>query len=437
MCVAVFGRSTSSAGRNRVGEQRSPGKPFEIAKQEVVDAWEQVKKNRGAPGVDEVSLAKFETDLKNNLYKIWNRLSSGTYFPPPVRAVEIPKSDGGVRVLGVPTIADRVAQTVAANRLGAKVEPIFHPDSYGYRPDRSALDAIAQCRARCWKYDWGIDMDVAKFFDTVPWDLVEKAVDHHCDHRDRWVLLYVKRWLRAPLQRPTGELVERDRGTPQGSAISPLLANLFMHYAFDTWLDREFGTVRFERYADDVVVHCHTERQARQVLAAIENRMAEVGLQLHPAKTRIVYCKDDNRRLEFEHTEFDFLGYTFRVRGARGRDGAIFNSFQPAISDKSMARISARVRSWRLPRRCAWMSWVELTRWINPIITGWMRYYGAFYPSALFPLLRRINAYLMRWMRSKYKQYRAYRKARWAWREIVRVYPRAFPHWAWTTDTWR
>src|SRR5436190_1422275 len=275
---------------------KSSGKLFEISKREVWEAYRQVKANRGAPGVDEVTLGEFETDLGNNLYRIWNRMSSGSYFPPPVKAVEIPKPHGtGTRTLGVPTVADRIAQTVVARRLEAKVEPIFHPDSYGYRPNRSALDAVTACRQRCWKSKWVVDLDIRSFFDSVPWELVVKAVAAHST--DPWVLLYVKRWLAAPLQLPNGSLQRRDRGTPQGSAVSPVLANLFLHYAFDAWMARTFPAVRFERYADDAIVHCATRAEAIRLLEAIGNRLAEVGLQLNPARTRIVYRKDGRRRL--------------------------------------------------------------------------------------------------------------------------------------------
>jgi RNA-directed DNA polymerase len=278
-----------------VGELKAPGKPFEISKRAVWEAWEKVKANQGAPGVDGQSIAEVETDLKGNLYKIWNRLSSGSYFPPPVRAVEIPKAHGaGTRILGVPTVADRVAQTVVAQALEAKVEPIFHPDSYGYRPGRSALDAVAACRRRCWTTDWVIDLDIARFFDSVPWDRMVAAVEANTELP--WVVLYVKRWLHAPVQLADGSLRERDRGTPQGSAISPVLANLFLHYAFDLWLTREFPGVRFERYVDDAVVHCVSQAQAHRVLAALVERMREVGLELHPDKTRIVYCSVSRTR---------------------------------------------------------------------------------------------------------------------------------------------
>ena len=252
-------------------------------------------------------------------------MSSGSYFPGPVRAVEIPKDHGtGVRVLGVPNTVDRIAQTAAAMLLEEKLEPIFHHDSYGYRPGRSAHDALAVTRQRCWRKDWVIDLDVRAFFDSVPHDLLLKAVAHHTD--ERWVLLYIERWLTAPMQMADGTLVAREKGTPQGSPISPLLANLFMHYAFDKWMDREHPGSPFERYADDVVIHCDTEAKALHLWAALAERLGSLGLELHPDKTKVVYCKDTNRRGTSEHTSFDFLGYTFRGRLAKGRRG-FFMSF--------------------------------------------------------------------------------------------------------------
>ena len=275
-------------------------KSFEISKWAVWEAYRRVRANKGAAGVDEQSIAEFEEDLHGNLYKLWNRLSSGSYFPPPVRAVEIPKKDGSSRTLGVPTVADRIAQVVVRSYLEPEVEPVFHEDSYGYRPGRSAHDALGVCRERCWRNNWVLDLDIRKFFDSVPWDLTLKAVAHHTDQR--WILLYVERWLRAPLQREDGTLVERDRGTPQGSAISPLLANMFMHYAFDAWMAREFPTVPFERYCDDIIVHARSERQALQLRARVASRLAECGLELNEQKTCIVYCKDSDRRGSHEHT---------------------------------------------------------------------------------------------------------------------------------------
>ena len=295
-------------------ESRLKGKSHVIPKQLVWDAWLKVKEKGGAAGADGVSIEQFEEDLSGNLYRLWNRMSSGSYFPGPVRAVEIPKKGkkGGIRVLGIPNVVDRVAQTAAAMALEPDVEPVFHEDSYGYRPGRSPLDAVAVCRERCWKYDWVLDLDIRSFFDSVPWDLMLRAVARHTDQK--WVLLYVERWLEAPMRMANGTLVSRVKGTPQGSPISPVLANLFLHYAVDLWMVREFPGVPFERFADDAVIHCVSERQARQVREALARRLVDVGLELHPDKTTIVYCKDSNRRGTYEHVSFVFCGYAFRPR---------------------------------------------------------------------------------------------------------------------------
>jgi len=416
-----------------VGKSGSADKPFAIPKQLVWEAYQRVKANKGAAGVDGQSVADFEVDLKDNLYKVWNRMSSGTYFPPAVMAVEIPKtgSGGGTRMLGVPTVADRVAQTVAALALQARTESVFHPDSYGYRPRRSALDAVATCRQRCWKKDWVIDLDVAKFFDSVPWDLMIQAVQANITTDQRWVLLYVKRWLQAPLALPDGTVQDRNRGTPQGSSISPVLANLFMHYAFDMWLTREFPTVEFERYADDAVVHCVTQRQAREVLAALVVRMGEVGLLLHPDKTKIVYCKDSVRRGDHEHTSFTFLGFTFGPRQALSKDGSSsYSRFLPAVSQDALTAMGQQVRQWRLHM---WVrrDLVELATMINPVVVGWMNYHGRFYRSRLTPLLQRINTYLMRWAGKKYKRLRSYRRFQKWWFGLIDREPELFQHWRW------
>ena len=411
-----------------MSEQRQQDKPFQISKWVVWEAFQRVKANKGAAGVDDQSIAEFEQDRDKNLYRIWNRLSSGSYFPPPVKAVEIPKAGGkGVRVLGVPTVADRVAQTVVRMYLEPTVEPIFHPDSYGYRPKKSALDAVGVCRQRCWRSDWVIDMDIRAFFDTVPWDLVCKAVAHHTDQR--WILLYVQRWLQAPLQQQDGTLVARDRGTPQGSAISPLLANLFMHYAFDTWMAREFPGVGFERYCDDAVVHCRSESQAHRVRDAIAARLARVGLELHPDKTRIVYCKDADRGGSYEHTKFTFLGYEFRPRLAKSKTGKHFVSFLPAVSTDAMKAMGQEIRSWHLARRSD-KSLDDLARMFNSIVQGWINYYGRFYKSRLLSFLRRLNQHLVRWACQKYKRLRRRdRRARMLLAEIARRSPRLFAHW--------
>src|SRR5271166_5062380 len=411
-------------------------KSFVISKWAVWEAWLRVKANRGAAGVDEQSIEEFERDLHGNLYKLWNRLSSGSYMPPPVRAVEIPKRDGSPRVLGVPTVADRIAQTVVAGYLEPRVEPHFHPDSYGYRPGRSALDAVGVCRERCWSLDCVLDLDIRSFFDSVPHDLILKAVAAHTD--ECWVLLYVERWLKAPLQREDSSLIERDRGTPQGSAISPLLANMFLHYAFDEWMARTYPGVPFERYCDDIIVHASSEREARMLRDAIARRLAECGLELNERKTRIVYCKDSTRRGSHEHTSFDFLGYTFRPRLSRNKVGGQFVNFLPAASDDARKRMRREVRRWRLHLRPD-KTISDLARIFNPIIRGWINYYGRFYRSALKKVLRRINAYLVRWAQCKYKRLRRYpAKARRFLVDVFRRQPDLFAHWRFGTrpDGW-
>jgi len=409
-------------------EPVSAPKPFNISKKMVWDAYESVKANNGAPGVDEQSISDFEENLKGNLYKLWNRMSSGSYFPPPVKAVEIPKKDGkGTRILGVPTVADRIAQTVVAMTLAPEVEPKFHPDSYGYRKGRSAHDAIGQCRKRCWKNDWVVDLDIKSFFDTVPHDLILKTVSRHTD--EKWVLLYVERWLTAPMQSADGDLIQRDRGTPQGSAISPMLANLFMHYAFDNWLQKNFPHISFERYVDDAVLHCKSEAQARFIKDAVTKRLASLGLEVHPDKTAIVYCKDVDRTGSYSRESFDFLGYTFRPRLSKNKFGKHFVNFTPAVSKSAKKRMGREIRSWHLPRRSD-KTLDDLAAMFNPIIRGWINYYGRFYPSMLYPLLRHINWGLVRWAMRKYKKLygHKHRAERWLV-AVARRQPTLFAHW--------
>jgi RNA-directed DNA polymerase len=411
-----------------VSESKSQVKPFEISKAMVWEAYRRVKANKGSAGVDGVTIEQYEQDLKNNLFKLWNRLSSGSYFPPPVKAVPILKAGGrGVRILGVPTVDDRIAQTTAAMYLEREVEPVFHPDSYGYRPRRSALDAVRRCRERCWSSDWVIDLDIRAFFDSVDHTLMLKAVERHTDQK--WILLYVQRWLVAPLRQQDGTLAARDRGTPQGSSISPVLANLYLHYAFDMWLVREFPAVTFERYCDDAVIHCASQEQARQVRDALAARLATVGLELHPDKTRVVYCKDADRRGDHEVTSFTFLGYTFRPRLAKNRWGKHFVNFLPAVSKDAIKAMGREIRSWHIARRSD-KSLSDLAHMFNTIVQGWINYYGRFYKSMLYSLLRRINDHLVRWAMRKYKRLRRREKrAGELMAEASRRSPRLFAHW--------
>jgi RNA-directed DNA polymerase len=413
-------------------EQRPQGqeKPFDVRKEEVYAAWLKVRSAKGAPGADGVSIAGFEGNLQDNLYRLWNRMASGTYFPPPVRAVEIPKADGGTRMLGVPSVADRVAQTVAAARIGAVAEPLFHDDSCGYRENRGALEAAGTCRERCWKYDWVLDLDVSRFFDSVSWDLMVKAVE--AQDVPRWVVLYVRRWLAAPVVMPDGSVAEREAGTPQGSPVSPVLASLFMHYAFDAWMAREFPDCPFERYADDAVVHCRSRQRVLEVQAALEGRMGQAGLVLHPDKTKVVYCRDDNRRGPWDGpVSFDFLGFTFRSRPVQGRRGR-FYGFNPAISTRNAARISAEIAGWKL-HRLVNLTERELSARIAPQVRGWMAYYGTYRRSDMHPLLGRLNWHLQKWGRCKYRRLRPLKKMQQAWERLTSRCPGLFPHWQWVT----
>jgi RNA-directed DNA polymerase len=404
------------------------GKSYDISKRLIWAAWLKVKSNGGAAGADGVTIEQFEERLADNLYRLWNRMSSGSYFPGPVRAVEIPKK-GGVRVLGIPNVVDRVAQTAAVLVLEPEVEKVFHDDSYGYRPGRSQVDALRVCRQRCFKKDWVVDLDVKAFFDSVPWDLMLKAVARHTTHK--WVMLYVERWLKTPMLRPDGTLTRRTRGTPQGGPISPLIANIFLHYGFDTWMNREFPGVRFERFADDVVVHCVTERQAHQVCQAIGRRFADIGLLLHPDKTHIVYCKDDRRRLSYEQVTFTFCGYAFRPRKSWDKTrGRARTGFLPAVAPGKLADRSHKVAALRLHRRTTW-SLNDLAEEVNPALRGWLNYFTAFYPSAVTPIAKRVDRHLMRWARRKYKRLKPSEDRTRAWLRGVRQRsPDLFAHWA-------
>lgn len=404
-------------------------KPFQISKQIVWDAWLQVKRSKGSPGYDNESMELFEKDLKNNLYQLWNRLSSGTYFPPPVLEVEIPKADGKVRKLGIPTVGDRVAQTVIKCYLEPIVEPHFHEDSYGYRPKKSALQAIAQARWRCWRDNWVLDLDIKSFFDTIDHRLMMAAVKKFT--QSPFLILYIERWLKADNITKEGIRTKRDIGTPQGGVISPLLANIFLHLTFDKWMQDNYPNIHFERYADDIVVHCRSEKQLEMLKGKLIKRFALCKLALHPEKTKVVYCKDANRKEEHDSVSFDFLGYTFRPRLVRDKKNAFFVSFSPAISAKAAKNIRQTVKhKWKLKMRTE-LNLEELAALYNPVIRGWINYYSRFHGSTLYSkVFEYINTTLMRWAMKKYKQLyrRPTRASRWLKRTQLEN-PNLFEHW--------
>jgi RNA-directed DNA polymerase len=415
----------SDAVNQRWEEPISKTKSFSISKRAVWEAYLRVKANQGAAGVDGQSVKDFEVGLKDNLYKIWNRMSSGSYFPPPVRTVDIPKSDGRSRRLGIPAVSDRVAQMVVKMYLEPEVEPIFHPDSYGYISGRSALDAVGVVRKRCWWYNWVIDLDIKGFFDNIDHELMVHAVRKHTD--SKWMVLYIERWLKAPAQLEDGSLIEREKGTPQGGVISPLLANIFLHHAFDEWMRTDHPSTPFARYADDIIVHCRTEAQARVMLRVIERRLARCKLQLHPEKTRIVYCKDAKRLGSYEHESFDFLGYSFRPRGCKGR--SYFTGFTPAVSKSAIKAMSSVIRGWKLHLWSS-SSLEDIARRINPVVRGWLNYYGKYYRSAMRPILRQLQYALVRWAMRKHKRLKGHwRKATHWLGRIARREPRLLASW--------
>ena len=402
-------------------------KPFCISKREVWEAYKQVKANKGAAGVDDVSIEEFEKDLKNNLYKLWNRMSSGSYFPSPVRRVEIPKDGGGSRALGIPTVMDRVAQMVVKRWLEPELEKHFHPDSYGYRPGKSAVKAVGVARKRCWQNAWVLDIDIKGFFDNIDHELLMQAVEKHSDCK--WVRLYITRWLKAPVQMLDGSVVAAEKGTPQGGVISPLLANLFLHYAFDMWMRRNCPHIPFERYADDVICHCESQGQAKWLLGSIEKRMGECKLELNQQKTQIVYCRDNRRKRQYPIIKFDFLGFTFQPRRVKAGNGNIFVGFNPAISNKAARGIRDEIRSWRLHLRSD-KSLDELSRMYNPIIRGWVNYYGSYYKAKTYQALQSLFLILTKWAMRKYKRFKGHqrRASRWLLR-IRKRSPHLFAHW--------
>ena len=390
-------------------------------------AWELVKAKQGAAGTDGESLKRFELNLKGNLYKLWNRLSSRSYFPPPVKTVAIPKKSGGERKLGIPTVSDRVAQMVVKLHFEPLVEAYFHQDSYGYRPNKSAHQALEVTRRRCWRYNWVLEFGIKGLFDNIDHRLLMKAVKKHTENR--WMILYIERWLSGPIEREDGTIVRREKGVPQGGVISPVLSNLFMHYAYDKWLEREFPGKPFCRYADDGLVHCHSEAQARQLKKALAKRFHECGLEMHPEKTKIVYCQDDNRREKHPVISFDFLGYTFRPRRSKNNWGKYFINFSPAMSAQAGKSIRQEVRSWKLHLRSD-KSLIDLANMFRAQIQGWINYYSRFYKSAMYPTFRHLNRKLCLWMKRKYKKLKRHRRrAEHRLGAMAKLDPSLFPHW--------
>jgi len=402
-------------------------KPFVIEKWRVYEAYKAVKSSKGAAGVDGQTLEQFEADLKGNLYKIWNRMSSGTYFPPPVRAVSIPKKSGGERILGVPAVSDRIAQMVVKQLIEPDLDPIFLSDSYGYRPGKSALDAVGVTRKRCWQYDWVLEFDIKALFDNISHDLLLKAVRKHVTCK--WALLYIERWLTAPMEQ-NGNRIERTRGTPQGSVISPILSNLFLHYAFDLWMKRTHPDLPWCRYADDGLVHCRTEKEAQALKAELQTRLAECQLEMHPIKTRIVHCKVTNRRRAYQNVKFDFLGYCFRPRRVmRPSDRKVVGGFTPAVSPTAVKAMRATIRDLKI-RRQTQRTLGDVAQMLNPLLRGWIEYYGRYTPSALYPLFRYVNRTLLAWAQRKFKRFKAHKvRAAYFLMKLAQTRAELFVHW--------
>jgi RNA-directed DNA polymerase len=403
-------------------------KPFAIPKDLAKRAWKEVKSNSGSCGIDGVTLSMYENNLESNLYKLWNRMSSGSYFPQGVKSVAIPKKQGGERILGIPAVEDRIAQTMVKLIFEPHVEPHFYEDSYGYRANKSALDAISVTRSRCWKLDWVLEYDIKGLFDNIDQELLMKAVKLHT--KEKWIILYIERWLKSSSIGVDGAAIERTRGVPQGGVISPILANLFLHYVLDHWLHKHYPSIPWCRYSDDGVLHCKTYQEVQQMLTIVEQRLNECGLMLHPDKTRIVYCKDDIRKRNFSNTSFEFLGYCFRSRSTKSKfKNKCFCGFNPAVSKSSVKAIYQKIRSWGIIRRTG-STLQEIAEEINPILRGWIEYYGCYYATELYKVFRHINSILTKWLMRKYGKLRKHKTRSGLFlTRIIKEQPSLFVHW--------
>lgn len=404
-------------------------KSIPVSKEQVWLAYKKVKANQGSAGVDQISMEEFDAQRSKHLYKLWNRLASGSYFPPPVKEVEIPKKDGKVRKLGIPTIGDRVAQMVVKEYLEARFEKIFSPNSYGYRPDRNAHQALEKVRQNCRKTDWVIDLDIKGFFDNIDHERLMLAVQKHVP--EKWCLLYIQRWLTMPVQTKSGELIQKKgKGTPQGGVISPLLANLFLHYAMDKWLEQNHPNVEYVRYADDAILHCRTKTEAEQTLAALDERMKACGLELHPEKTKQVYCRDYRRQDTYETVKFDFLGYSFQPRSTKSKQtGKLFLGFDCAISISSKKRIADKLEDLKIDR-LNFKSIVGVALYLEPFIRGWINYYGKYRITELKPVFLLLRQRLVWWARKRYKRYKTNMVKAYRWLDRVqKQFPNLFYQW--------
>jgi RNA-directed DNA polymerase len=386
----------------------------------VWQAYKKAKANKGSSGVDQMKWEELDRDLQSHLEKLWNRLTSGSYFPMSVKEVIIKKKDGGERKLGIPTLLDRIAQQVVKAHLEPLVEPHFHPGSFGYRPNRSAHDAVSQTCRNSFNHDFVIDLDIKSFFDRIDHDLLLKGVRHYC--KDKWILLYVERWLKAGILQRDGRTVSRMTGTPQGGVISPLLANIFLHISFDSWMDKNHPEKPFERYADDVIVHCKTERQAQFVLKHIEQRLSDCKLELNAGKTSIVNLRG-TAKVKYKKS-YDFLGFSIRPNWCKlnGRLKVVPSIY---ISTKSESAVLAKFKAMEIHKRRKPLE--EIAKDIRSVIQGIINYYGKFSVGHLRYIFNQLNARLLKWVKWEKGLYK-YAAVKWL-KRLFKQTPTLFPHW--------
>jgi RNA-directed DNA polymerase len=409
--------------------ERRNTKTQQITHRQVCRAYESLKDNGDAAGVDELSLKDFDADKEGQIYKVWNRMASGSYFPPPVKEVEIPKKAGsGKRKLGLPTVADRLAQMVVKHQIESRFEKMFHENSYAYRPKRSMHEALEKTRQRCMEYDWGIDLDIKGFFDNIDHELLMKCLKPYIE--EKWVLIYIERWLKAPSINKHGEKTDRDKGTPQGGVISPLLANIFLHFVFDKWMEKNHPQNQFERYADDIIIHCGREDEAKHLLEEVCIRLNKCKLEAHPEKTQVFYCKDYRRKGKSENVSFTFLSHTFKPRLHKSKYGdSFFLGFSPAISIDARKDKIKKIKEMYL-KFFGIGDIQQISKYVNPIIRGWITFYGRVNFWKIKPIFDNLNFRLAKWLKRQYKRFKySLHKAFKYLRFIQRNKPDLFVHW--------